>query len=284
VPRWLDRIEVGNRSKRAVLRAPFQRAHYRALAGMALRYPAPLQNLRRFLTGKGTYPYRCPVRTPLGVVAPTLHTSHDISTVNEVFCRLDYRAPTTLRVAVDIGSNIGISALYFLTRNPTARVYLFEPDPKNVARLRENLTGFEDRYELDGAAIGVSEGEVSFCTEPTGRYGRIGKDFGDVITVRCRSVNAVLAAILKREGRVDLLKIDIEGTEEEVVAAIRPDLLEHIDAIYYETCGPAPLHTDRFSHRYETQTNRLLANTQPPNTQPPNTQPPNTLLAYLEAP
>lgn len=233
MPGWLKRIDVGNRGKPAVLRAPFQWKHYRALGGMILRYPKPLQNLWRFLTGKGTYPYRCRVRTPLGIIAPTLHTSHDISTVNEVFCRLDYRAPSDLRVAVDFGSNIGISALYFLTRNPTARVYLFEPDPKNVARLRENLTGFEDRYELDAAAIGLSDREVSFGTEPTGRYGRIGEE-GEVITVPCRSVNAALARILEREGRVDLLKIDIEGNEDVLIAAIRPYLLERIDTICCE--------------------------------------------------
>jgi FkbM family methyltransferase len=207
---------------------------------MALRYPEPLQNLRRFLTGKGTYPYRCRIRTPLGIVAPTLYTSHDMSTVNEVFCRLDYRAPSDLRVAVDFGSNIGISALYFLTRNPTARVYLFEPNPVNVARLRANLAGYEDRYELDAAAVAVSAGDVSFATEPTGRYGRISED-GDVITVPCRAVGEVMERILEREGRVDLLKVDIEGNEEALLAAIDPDLLKRVDAIcceLHEGMGP----------------------------------------------
>ena len=233
LPAWIERLDVGNRSKAAVLRAPFQRKHYRALFGMALRYPKPLHNLRRFLTAKGTYPYRCRIRTPLGVVAPTLYTSHDMSTVNEVFCRLDYRAPRDLRVAVDIGSNIGISALYFLTRNPTARVYLFEPNPQNVARLRANLAGFEDRYELDAAAVAVSAGDVSFTTEPTGRYGRISNE-GDLITVPCRAVGEVMERIFEREGRIDLLKVDIEGNEDVLVGAIHPDLLKRVGSICCE--------------------------------------------------
>ena len=207
---------------------------------MAVRYPEPLQNLRRFLTGKGTYPYRCRVRTPLGIVAPTLYTSHDMSTVNEVFCRLDYRAPKDLKVAVDFGSNIGISALYFLTRNPTARVYLFEPNPENVARLRLNLAGFEDRYELDAAAVAVSAGHVSFATEPTGRYGRISEK-GDVISVPCRAVGEVMKRILEREGRVDMLKVDIEGHEDVLLAAIDPELLKRVDTVcceVHEGIGP----------------------------------------------
>jgi len=52
-------------------------------------------------------------------------------TVNEIFCREDYYCNGSVNVVVDLGSNIGLSALYFLSRNDKAKVYLFEPDPKN---------------------------------------------------------------------------------------------------------------------------------------------------------
>jgi FkbM family methyltransferase len=156
-----------------------------------------------------------------------------------------------------MGSNIGISALYFLTRNRTSRAYCFEPDPRNVERLRENLRGLDGRLELEPVAIGLSDGEVSFGTEPTGRYGRIGEDFGETISVRCREINGVLEEILAREGRIDVLKIDTEGLEVGLVSAIRPELLDRISTVYYETEAAAPLHLDRFEHRYECQVNRL---------------------------
>ena len=69
-------------------------------------------------------------------------------TVNEVFCRQDYGADASIRAVVDVGSNIGISALYFLTRSPDCRAWLYEPVPRNVERLRGNLAGYEDRYAL----------------------------------------------------------------------------------------------------------------------------------------
>src|SRR5262245_917624 len=97
----------------------------------------------RYLSGRGDYPWRCAVRTPLGVVAPRTYSHHDVVTVTEVFCRHDYESPDDVRVVVDVGSNIGISALYFLTRNPHVRCHLYEPVGRNVARLRENLAGHE---------------------------------------------------------------------------------------------------------------------------------------------
>ncbi len=250
---------MGNRSKVAALRAPFQRGHYRAFAGMVLRYPNFAENLRRYLTAHGEYPYRCSVRTPVGLVAPTLYSSHDISTVNEVFCRQDYRAGRDLGVTVDVGSNIGISGLYFLTRNTTSRAYLFEPDPKNVERLKGNLAAYDGRFEVQAVAVGLTNGEVSFGTEPTGRYGRISDDYGEVITVPCHAIDEAIDQILEREGRIDVLKIDTEGIEEQLVAAIHPDILDRISVIYYETSQPKPLHLDRFEHHYECQTNRLRA-------------------------
>ncbi len=193
-----------------------------------------------------------------------------MSTVNEIFCREDYRVGDELAVAVDVGSNIGISALYFLTRNGTSRVYCFEPDPRNVERLRLNLAGYEDRYTVEPVAVGLEDGEVTFQTEPTGRYGHIGADRddaeGEAITVPCRDLNGILDDVLAREGRIDVLKIDTEGSEEELVSGIRPDSLERIGAIFYETAGSVPLHSERFEHRYECQVNRL---TRPGTRKPP---------------
>ena len=163
---------------------------------MVRRYPDLFENARRYLTGKGQYPYKCRVRTPTGVVTPELFSSHDMSTVNEIFCREDYRAPASLTVAVDLGANIGISGLYFLTRNKTSRVYLFEPDPKNVARLRDNLAGYESRYRLEEVAVAARDGEATFGVESTGRYGTLrleeptGHPATRHITVRTRAITS----------------------------------------------------------------------------------------------
>jgi FkbM family methyltransferase len=197
------------------------------------------------------------VRTPIGVVAPVTYSHHDIFTVQEVFGREDYRADGGLRVAVDIGSNIGISALYFLTRNLDARCYLYEPVPRNVERLRENLAGFANRYALEEVAVAADGGTVAFTVEPYGRYGGIGVPGEQHIAVTCRGVADVLDDVLEREGTIDLLKIDTEGAERETLKAIRSDQLARIDTICFET--PAAFNPDPalFTMRFAAETCRL---------------------------
>lgn len=254
---------LGGRSPRVVLREAFEPRNYRALARMARSSPEPLAFARRYFLGGGSYPYRCPVRTPLGLVAPTLFSHHDVWTVNEIFFREDYFAGPDLRVAVDLGSNIGISALYFLTRNASARSYLYEPDPRNVERLRANLAPYEGRWELEEVAVAPSGGEVDFGRDPTGRYGGVGLESKDTIRVRAVSVGEVLDHVLAREPAIDVLKVDIEGLERETVAAIRPEHLDRIDVIYFEWGEPAPLHAERYDASFANETVRLARRNAP---------------------
>jgi FkbM family methyltransferase len=231
--------------------------NYLALGRMASSCPDFLDVARRYFFGGGTYPYRCRVRTPLGLVEPTLYSHHDVWTVVEIFCREDYRASSSTEVVVDIGSNIGISALYFLTRNRACRCLLYEPDPRNVARLKANLAPFADRWRLQEAAVGPEERIVEFGREPTGRYGTVGAQTSDVIRVPCLEINGVLQEVLGKEPEIDVLKIDTEGLEEPTVAAIRGELLDRIAMIYFESERPARLHEDRFAFSFSNETVRL---------------------------
>jgi FkbM family methyltransferase len=218
--------------------------------------------MKRYVFGSGTYPYRCRVRTPLGNQEITLFHPDDMQTVTEIFCRKDYAAPAQIRTVVDIGSNIGVSALYFLTRNRQVRCQLFEPDPRNIERLRGNLQQFEARYTLHEYAVADREGMVDFGIEETGRYGGIGANRPETIRVRCRDVNAVLDEALAETEEIDLLKVDAEGVEEAIVRAIRPDLLQRIRLIYFEMGEPiAPLHPTMFDHSRRMQIERLSRRT-----------------------
>jgi FkbM family methyltransferase len=249
---------LGGRSPRLVFDSIVEPRQYVALARMVTSYPEFPRVARRYFLGGGHYPYACRVRTPTGTIAPITYSHHDVFTVHEIFGREDYQSGGDLGVVVDIGSNVGISALYFLTRNHTSRCYVYEPVPRNVARLRCNLAGYDSRYMLQEVAVAARGGMVDFTVEPTGRYGGIGVLGVDQIQVRCRPIDEVLDEVLECERMIDVLKIDTEGTELETVRAIPRDQLARVRTIYYETTTPFNPDPDRFAMHFACETCRLV--------------------------
>jgi len=163
-----------------------------------------------------------------------LYSSHDLLTVNEIFCREDYPARGHELTIVDFGSNIGISAAWFLAQTDGAYLYLYEPLPLNVERLERNLRSFQGRYEVHQKAVGPTFGEVIFGWEATGRYGGVGRDTGNYMTVTCLSAAEVLSSILESHDQIDILKIDIETMEEAIIASIPSKTFDRIDVIFVE--------------------------------------------------
>jgi FkbM family methyltransferase len=223
--------------------ALFKKPFYVALFNVIRFFEGPLEILIRYVFETGSYPAKFAVRTPLGLQKVSVFSHDDLITFVECFGKLDYVAPKDVSLVVDFGSNIGISALYFLTRNPNVKVYLFEPFSRNVERLKENLKGFETRYEIKECAIGVKEGRADFASEETGRYGGLIEDGPSHLSqcpperrieVEVQSANKVLMDILSRQDSIDILKIDVEGFEAEILAHLEMDVLDQIDRIYAE--------------------------------------------------
>ena len=237
--------------------------NYLALWRMRRVYPRLLENAGRYFLGRGDYPYVCELRTPRGVVAPTLFSGHDMWTVNEIFCRRDYGDDRSARAVVDIGSNIGISALYFLTRNPDCRLWLYEPVPRNVERLRANLAGHEDRFTLSEAAVAPAGGRVSFGVEESGRYGGVGVNTGRAIEVAAVGIGEVLGKVLDSVPAIDVLKIDTEGSELDILGAIGSELLRRVRTLYLEVERRPEQAPDGFDSEYYNETwvlrNRISA-------------------------
>ena len=215
---------------------------------MFAAYPNFTDVCGRYLLGRGTYPTSIKVRTPLGHADIRVDSFHDLLTVNEIFARKDYHAPRDIDVVVDIGSNIGISAIYFLTRNRDSRVFLFEPLPRNIDALKANLRGYEARYVLREVAVGTNNGMVEFGWEDTGRYGGVGRAGKRRLDVPCRDINDVLAEILREVGRIDVLKIDVEGSEEDLLRHASREHLRRIRRIYAE-CDGRRIELPGFRHR-----------------------------------
>ena len=115
---------------------------------------------------------------------------------------------------VDLGANIGCTSVHFAACFPRARIIGVELEKENFLLAQENTLKDRARIELLHGAIWGSEGLVSV------HEGR-----SDAFRVACDTsvpggVRAItMAALFEKYGldRVDYLKMDIEGAEEQVL-------------------------------------------------------------------
>lgn len=77
----------------------------------------------------------------------------------------------------------------------------------------------------------------------------------------------MIEGVLKRESKIDMLKIDTEGMENRTVAAIDPALRAHIGVVVCETKQPLNPADDQFELRFANETCRLT-NRRPKSLQP----------------
>lgn len=221
--------------------APLRPRNYRAAWSTLTTSRRPVEALDRYVRGSGDYPWTAALRSPTGPVELLVPHPHDVRTVNEVFHRHDY-GRATHEVVVDIGGNIGISAAWFLSRSPRTRVHVWEPVPHNLETLRRNVAPFGDRCVVHEAALAPQAGPATFLIDPVGRYSGLAEFHAGTadrvaVEVECEAVEDALRQVLALEGRIDLVKIDTEGSEEAIVAAIPADLRAVIGEVVHEYPG-----------------------------------------------
>lgn len=114
---------------------------------------------------------------------------------------------------VDCGSNIGLSLIYFSRLFPKAEIVAFEPDKDVFYCLDKNINNFSiGNVSLFNCAVWNKEETLRFFSEGADG-GRVAIESDNDKIVEVKAVR--LGNYLNRE--VDFLKIDIEGSEFEVL-------------------------------------------------------------------
>ena len=137
-------------------------------------------------------------------------------------------------VIIDGGANVGVASLWWLARWPQARVIAFEPDPKIFEVLQHNLR-YHASPELHCSALSTTSLGANFVSQGSDG-GRLGSaEELDMLTVHTMN----LGEVIHRLGRVDLLKLDIEGAETEVLFDAESHLgqVERIFVEYHSFVG-----------------------------------------------
>ncbi|MEJ7787918.1 MAG: FkbM family methyltransferase [Solirubrobacteraceae bacterium] len=157
----------------------------------------------------------------------------DIQGIREVWTDGVYRMPPphAFRVVVDLGTNVALTSVWLQRQYGAELVIGVEPDQANVKLARRNFEANDVHGSVVHAAVGPSDGEARFA--PAKGASNLGHVATDGETVRQISMNTVLGEI-PSDQRIDLLKIDIEGGEQDLLLADDVFWLDRVDAIIAE--------------------------------------------------
>ncbi len=183
-----------------------------------------LIHIYRSLSNRERYDEEVSLNLRFGAtVLPCTMRLSDIFILGEILFEGQYRLRSDVPAGgtiLDCGGNVGISALWFLGHYRPKALHVFEPAAETFGFLEANLGG-HDGVILNRAAVGRAPGEVTLYHQefagmhslnPAGSDGHGGE------TVPLLT----LADYLDRHGiqTVDLLKLDIEGSELDALAGL----------------------------------------------------------------
>jgi FkbM family methyltransferase len=157
--------------------------------------------------------------------------------VHEILINEDYYfdAGTDAPVILDCGTNFGLSIYYFKHLYPNSTIKAFEPDPKIIKILQENIDkngwtnvevqpyALSDRDEVTRFYTTEIDSMAGSLTERRKVHG----DKVDYIDVTCKTLSSYLTE------KVDYVKMDIEGSEDKVLEECK-HLLGNVHYLFCE--------------------------------------------------
>ena len=197
----------------------------------------------------------------------------DLTVLAENLFQDQYRLKHIVRdemVVVDIGAHIGIFAVACSSLCRNARVYSYEPERSNYALLEENARqnpalGIQPSNK---AVTGTEGSGKLFLSEGNSSGHSILGNKSNFQEVECTTLGDILASL--PVDRINLLKIDCEGSEYEILFNTEKKVLQRIDRIVMEThqinTTPVPdrekLHKVLHDSGFEVTTLKVIYTTQ----------------------
>jgi FkbM family methyltransferase len=155
------------------------------------------------------------LRVPVGFGIEELVAFRETFMSDTYWSRFDL---SKCRTYVDLGANLGLTAMHFATQAPLDVMVLVEPNPALVPVLKANVadSGINARVVIEPVAIADGRASVEFSIGEAHRMGSTHYSHQGAETILVPATT--LGALLDRHGlqSVDIIKIDIEGAENEL--------------------------------------------------------------------
>lgn len=170
------------------------------------------------------------------------HRSSDRYAFGQIFIHCQYNCPDPSvdpEFIVDCGANVGFASVYLLHRFPRATVVAVEPDSRNFDILVQNLAPYEPRAVPMRSALWSHKARMSI-QQSAGLQDEWGTKVKESTREDTSTVEAIDVPWLLQQsprGRIDILKIDIEGAEEMVFGQGSERWINQVGMIMIELHG-----------------------------------------------
>ncbi|AEF85245.1 methyltransferase FkbM family [Treponema primitia ZAS-2] len=152
--------------------------------------------------------------------------STDVSMYSQIFINFEYdfAIEKEPEVIIDAGANIGLASIYFANKYRQAKIIAIEPEKNNFELLLKNTAQYTNIIPIQ-AALWNLDGKIDILDSGLGECGYMASDksINTVLkTPSVRYVQQVTSVTIKKIvkeyqlDRIDILKMDIEGSEKEV--------------------------------------------------------------------
>lgn len=145
------------------------------------------------------------------------NNTSDIPTLYQVFYKMDYDIDYKFepKIIVDCGANIGLTTVYFKNRFPNSKIISVEPEISNFELLSKNTKNYDNIHLLQK---GIWNKDINLKIENIGlgHWGFVTKETEkeDKNSIKAISIDSIMKKY--DLDHIDILKIDIEGSEKEL--------------------------------------------------------------------
>jgi FkbM family methyltransferase len=148
----------------------------------------------------------------------------DFLIYNAIIIQKEYEFETeeSPNIIIDAGANIGMASIYFATKYKNAKIIAIEPEEENYKLLKLNTAGYKNISTVN-AALWNRSGEIAlFATDFTNTLGYMTETNRTALKPSYKQKRLVKAITIEEImcqfniDHIDILKIDIEGSEKEV--------------------------------------------------------------------
>jgi FkbM family methyltransferase len=134
---------------------------------------------------------------------------------------------------MDIGACMGDTALYFHVYYPEAKVHIYEPSSKNLFFLEKNVKNFSN-VTVHPYGLAKDNKEVELYFGFTGLQSSIHKNNETTSEKETIQLKSIAEEIKGLDGKVGILKVDIEGGELQILEEVLKHCPYDIPLVYLE--------------------------------------------------